>query len=62
MAGVHRQRLTEVATGTRGVPGIYAMGTAIHCYAKVHGVTDKEAMAVLLYVPAHEDDAEAVAA
>jgi hypothetical protein len=62
MAGVHRQRLNEVANGSRGLPGIYAMGTAIHCYAKVHGVTDKEAMAVLLYVPDDENAAEAVAA
>lgn len=64
IGGVYKQRLNEVANGSRGLPGIYAIGTAVRCYAKVHGVTTKEAIAALLYVPEDENDldSETVAA
>lgn len=55
LIGVHKQRLNEVANGSRGLPGAYAMGTVVRCYALVHGVSDKEAMAALLYVPDEDE-------
>jgi len=52
-AGIHRQRLSPPSPTDS-----YTMGALVRCYASVHGVTDKEAVAALLCV----DDTKEVAA
>lgn len=42
-AGIHRQRLSPVSSTDS-----YTMGALVDCYARLHNVTDKEALAALL--------------
>lgn len=42
-AGIHKQRLSPLS-----LTDSYTMGALVDCYARLHNVSDKEAMAALL--------------
>jgi len=54
VAGIHKQRLSGI-----GKPDINTLGALVRCYANIHGVSDKEAMAAVLRLP---DEAETAVA
>jgi hypothetical protein len=61
-AGVNKQRLSDIETGTTPVSRIYTMGALVRCYEQIHGVTEQEALAALLCVGEAPCSNEALAA
>ena len=53
-AGIHKQRLSGA-----DITDLNTLGALVRCYANVHGVSDKEAMAAVLRLP---DNAETTVA
>jgi hypothetical protein len=61
-AGLHRQRFADIGSDNGAeYPSIFTLGAVVRCYERIHGVTEKEALAAVLRV-IDIDDAEPVAA